>query len=706
MPSLCLNMIVKNESRIIKRLLDSVQGIIDSFCICDTGSEDSSVAIIEEFARNSGKIPYLLIQEPFQNFEHNRNVALRACQPLFEQGVADFVLLLDADMILEILCDPVVWKERTLCRDTLLLFQGNRAHFHFKNIRIVRYQPDAVQSGKLAYKGITHEYMHTLTPIADHFTVSMDELFIRDIGDGGSKSNKSARDKLFLERALQEDPHNVRYVFYYANTLSEMGDVENAIVMYKKRIDLGGWNEEQWYSANQLGHLYANKNNMPEAFFWWMRAIALHPNRLENVYQMVKYCRMHRQYQMAYLLCQYALEIIEGSNQEYRDYMFVQPSVYQYDFLYEMSVIGYYYNPKRRDIAKDMVLMLQRCPESSNSFSNYKFYAPCLADIQIRCVDPRNWEVLFSVGESWFYSLEATTGQFVRSTPSLVAISETQWILCQRYVNYKIDSKTGQYLTLPKIESVNWIALIDVSLWSCWRKTEEWRLDFKQDLKEKEKEKEQNQNQNYLGIEDIRLLAASSNHIHAIGQTGWCEMRYFDNIRLSSSSFSCSALMSPYRREQEKNWVLFEDLVTKEIKVVYEWFPFTIAKFTSLERNAVEIESKVTTNTLFKSLRGSSCGVYIKTQNQKEIWFLCHLVSYEERRYYYHVFVTIDAETYRPLRIGKPFTFQRNAVEYSLGFVYLLEKQQLIVGFSEMDAKCSYLVLPFHKIEEAMSPVV
>ena len=42
-PTLCLNMIVKNESKIITRLFDSVLQIIDSYCICDTGSNDNTI---------------------------------------------------------------------------------------------------------------------------------------------------------------------------------------------------------------------------------------------------------------------------------------------------------------------------------------------------------------------------------------------------------------------------------------------------------------------------------------------------------------------------------------------------------------------------------------------------------------------------------------------------------------------------------------
>ena len=40
-------MIVKNESKIITRFFDSVSHIIDSYCICDTGSTDDTVKIIK-----------------------------------------------------------------------------------------------------------------------------------------------------------------------------------------------------------------------------------------------------------------------------------------------------------------------------------------------------------------------------------------------------------------------------------------------------------------------------------------------------------------------------------------------------------------------------------------------------------------------------------------------------------------------------------
>ena len=66
-PTLCLNMIVKNESRTIKRLLDSVVPIIDTYCICDTGSTDNTMDIICKYFKDKG-ITGILLSEPFKHF--------------------------------------------------------------------------------------------------------------------------------------------------------------------------------------------------------------------------------------------------------------------------------------------------------------------------------------------------------------------------------------------------------------------------------------------------------------------------------------------------------------------------------------------------------------------------------------------------------------------------------------------------------------
>ena len=51
-PKICLNMIVKNESTIITRLLNSVISLIDHYVICDTGSTDNTTQIIDDYFKD------------------------------------------------------------------------------------------------------------------------------------------------------------------------------------------------------------------------------------------------------------------------------------------------------------------------------------------------------------------------------------------------------------------------------------------------------------------------------------------------------------------------------------------------------------------------------------------------------------------------------------------------------------------------------
>ena len=62
-PSVCLNMIVKNESQIITRCLDSVKDLIDYWVISDTGSTDGTQQLITDYFAQHG-ITGLLIAPP------------------------------------------------------------------------------------------------------------------------------------------------------------------------------------------------------------------------------------------------------------------------------------------------------------------------------------------------------------------------------------------------------------------------------------------------------------------------------------------------------------------------------------------------------------------------------------------------------------------------------------------------------------------
>ena len=265
-PTLCLNMIVKNESKIITRLFDSVLPIIDCYCICDTGSTDDTVKIIYEYFLNKG-IPGKVVTEPFKNFCHNRNFAMQSCL-----GMADFVLFLDADMVLEI----TNFDKRLLNNgDSFYILQGNDS-FYYQNMRIVK------NDGLYSYVGVTHEYINT-PPNGRVLGFEKKDLFIRDLGDGGSKHDKFERDVRLLLDGLKDEPKNERYHFYLANFYHDSGRFAEAIDMYEKRIKLDGWREEVWYSYYRIGLCYKKMDKFSDAFYYWLEGYDFYPERLEGL---------------------------------------------------------------------------------------------------------------------------------------------------------------------------------------------------------------------------------------------------------------------------------------------------------------------------------------------------------------------------------------------------------------------------------------
>ncbi len=83
-PKLSLAMIVKNEARCLARCLQSVRPIVDEIIVVDTGSNDGTAQISEEFGAKVFHFDWV------DDFSAARNFSL-------EQAGGDWILVLDAD---------------------------------------------------------------------------------------------------------------------------------------------------------------------------------------------------------------------------------------------------------------------------------------------------------------------------------------------------------------------------------------------------------------------------------------------------------------------------------------------------------------------------------------------------------------------------------------------------------------------------------
>ena len=676
-PKICLNMIVKNESRVIIRLLDSVVKLLDGYCICDTGSTDNTIFLITEYFKRHN-IPGKVVQEPFQDFGYNRTFALKAAADLPNM---DYLLLLDADMILTgsyLQPENIKAFKKSLTKDFYHVCQGSKTYF-YKNVRLVKNYKD------FSYWGVTHEYVKSPEG-AQGGSFENDHLFIEDIGDGGAKTDKFERDIRLLTKGLEENPGNDRYTFYLANSLKDAGHYEKAIEMYRNRIQIGGWVEEVWYSYYNIGKCYVTLGQMEKAICVWMEGFDYYPQRLEAIYEIIKYYREHGKNKLAYLYYTAAYKSMKkwGASAEY---LFLQKDIYDYKLDYEMTIVGYYANDDNYDLNKLSMKVISDPniddDTSRNVMNNYKFYSKKVIEHN-KSLSNQNMEILEKATKS--LNIEES-GEFVTSTPSITTRGN-HLIINVRYVNYRIDNN-GNYINQEQIRTKNAIAIIDISK-PIWRIIQEFELKYDESIDNR-----------YVGLEDVRLfnddyiIYYNSNRGLSYGNMA-IEHGIIDFSK--ESTVEQQLLKKVDQHSIEKNWVLIQanNVIKKYKKAIYNWSPNIIVG-DIIDDEFVETH-QIKSPSFFKYLRGSTNGVVIKD----EIWLICHAVSYEDRRYYYHIIVVLDKHTYNLKKYTPFFTFEGEKVEYTLGFNYLENDDTIFIGYSVYDKNTKYINIEREYFENMM----
>ncbi|MUL50127.1 glycosyltransferase [Mycobacterium sp. CBMA293] len=316
-------MIVKDERHVIGRCLESVKDLIDHWVIVDTGSVDGTPELITELLAG---IPGELHYRPWRDFGTNRSEALELAR-----GKADFMLIIDADEQL-VVPDGFRWPRLDLDYYDVLHANGVAENVFWRR-SLLR------DSCDWRYVGVLHEY-----PACDVERPGgrLDGPCIVGYFDGGrsqvTQHEKYSNDARVLERALQDEPDNDRYVFYLAQSHRDAGHFEQALAAYEHRITMGGWDEEVWYSMYQCACI-AERLNLDEAvvIHLYVRAYDFRPSRAEALGNLARYLREHNHMASARLFAAAGLEIEKPT-----DTLFLDREYYTWRCLDELSVADYW----------------------------------------------------------------------------------------------------------------------------------------------------------------------------------------------------------------------------------------------------------------------------------------------------------------------------------------------------------------------------
>ncbi len=253
-----LAMIVRDEAAVIERCLASLLPILDYWSITDTGSEDDTLAVIQRVLEG---IPGELHRSTFENFRQARTEAMSNAY-----GTADYLFLLDADMVLH-LPDPMpplsldCYQGRirgTSLDYTLpLLVSGHR---HWK------------------YEGVAHSYLACDGPYTED---ELPGLAVHDFSSTGPE--KLRRDLALLSAELARNPLDARTAFYLAQTYSDLDMIPEAIAAYRYRAHLEGWAEETFVAKHRLGTLLCENISFDEGAEALLDAWRFRPQRIESL---------------------------------------------------------------------------------------------------------------------------------------------------------------------------------------------------------------------------------------------------------------------------------------------------------------------------------------------------------------------------------------------------------------------------------------
>jgi len=233
---ICLNMIVRNEAKVIERCLASVKPIIHTWVIVDTGSTDGTQEIIRSFLSD---IPGEIYERPWMNFEHNRNEAIQLAK-----DTGEYLFVIDADDTIEM--DQNFSMPSLTAESYQILVEDSGTQY---------WRTHFFRTQGFHYDGVLHEGLMSTSNIP---AMKLFGLSYHRIGGGHRSQDKDKyrKDAAILEDALRMEPKNARYAFYLAQSWRDAGELEKAISCYKRRARMGGWAEEVFVSLLEIGNLY------------------------------------------------------------------------------------------------------------------------------------------------------------------------------------------------------------------------------------------------------------------------------------------------------------------------------------------------------------------------------------------------------------------------------------------------------------------
>ena len=292
--TVCLNMIVKNESHIIQETLEMLCSKIQFkyWVICDTGSTDDTREIIIKFFKEKRILGELHCDE-WVDFAHNRTLALERA---FNK--TDLLLVFDAD---DELHGTIHIPDKVEHDEYHLKFGQPNSGMNYTRTQLINNRK------RFKYFSVLHEYISCQEPTPARICILGGDYYLIS-GRRGARNNdpnKYLNDATILAKAHAEsltkgDDLYKRYAFYCANSYRDCGKYEDAIKWYKTTLSQDNWSQEKYLACLYMYQCYDALKQPHDGFFYLVKAFSYDSERVECLYPLLVHYCCEEMHEMAY----------------------------------------------------------------------------------------------------------------------------------------------------------------------------------------------------------------------------------------------------------------------------------------------------------------------------------------------------------------------------------------------------------------------
>ena len=334
-PLLALVMIVKDEAHTLPSTLISLKPYLDYYYILDTGSTDGTQAAIKSVLGERGEI----WEEPFIDYGRSRNRVLEIAQTSSNPAV--FVLMLSADETVY-----NAYSLRQFCEQHRA--STGEAHEAYPVVMDVGWKFDSLRLSRSdkgwRYVGRVHEYL-AAPDQKWHPSLRVPDTYIKfRVTDPVRRSNREYTILKILLQEKEEKPTDTRTSFYLARTYNVIGNHSAALDEFRRRVELGGWQEEVYESlyaiAWQLESLGRPWAEQEQAF---LDAYEHSPERAEPLYSIASHYYQEKKNALAYMYASHAATLVYPKHAV----LWVQAAVYDWQCHFVVGMTAHRLGPSR-----------------------------------------------------------------------------------------------------------------------------------------------------------------------------------------------------------------------------------------------------------------------------------------------------------------------------------------------------------------------